>query len=316
MSKVSVVMNCFNGEKYLREALDSVFAQTYKDWEIIFWDNCSTDKSAKIAKSYGEKVKYFKSEQTVPITVARNKAFSEARGDYVAILDVDDLWLPEKLERQIPLFESNPRVSVVFCDAIYFNDSGPLFSSFKIVNPKRGRVFAEMLRGNFTTSATLVYRKKFLESPPYLYENENFCASEDYEVLLRCAYHHEFDYVDLPLAKRRVGSGDTASCRFLFSREAMIILDRLCQELPGIEDAYEKEISCLKANCQYDFALEAWNEGNVVKAREYLLLHWRSFRCFVGYLCTWIFPSLKAFDLAKGRGNNIRYKLLRLRVKI
>jgi len=56
---VSVIMNCHNGEKYLREAIDSVYAQTYKNWEIIFWDNYSTDNSAKIAKSYNDKLKYY-----------------------------------------------------------------------------------------------------------------------------------------------------------------------------------------------------------------------------------------------------------------
>ena len=59
MPKVSVIMNCFNGERFLREAIDSIYSQTFTDWEIIFWDNASTDKSASIAKSYDKKLKYF-----------------------------------------------------------------------------------------------------------------------------------------------------------------------------------------------------------------------------------------------------------------
>ncbi len=65
--KVSVIMNCFNSEKYLREAIDSVYAQTYKDWEIIFWDNASTDHSKEIAKSYDNKLKYSRGKETVPL---------------------------------------------------------------------------------------------------------------------------------------------------------------------------------------------------------------------------------------------------------
>ncbi|HZY30567.1 MAG TPA: glycosyltransferase, partial [Candidatus Methylomirabilis sp.] len=61
--RVSVIMNCLNGERYLREAMDSVFAQTYTDWEIVFWDNASTDASAEIAKGYGDRVRYFRSEE-------------------------------------------------------------------------------------------------------------------------------------------------------------------------------------------------------------------------------------------------------------
>src|SRR3989338_4134513 len=75
---VSVIMNCRNGERYLREALDSVYAQSYTNWEIIFWDNASTDGSADIAKSCGPKLRYFKSEQSFPLGKARNLAIAEA----------------------------------------------------------------------------------------------------------------------------------------------------------------------------------------------------------------------------------------------
>ena len=89
--KVSIIMNCLNGSEYLKEALDSVMVQTYKNWEVIFWDNASIDDSASIAKSYGEKIKYFCSESTTKISIARERAFKEASGDYIAILDVDDI---------------------------------------------------------------------------------------------------------------------------------------------------------------------------------------------------------------------------------
>ena len=75
---VCVIMNCYNGEKYLREAIDSVYAQSYKNWEIIFWDNLSTDSSAKIAKSYDSKLRYFVGQETIPLGAARNKALSKS----------------------------------------------------------------------------------------------------------------------------------------------------------------------------------------------------------------------------------------------
>ena len=100
---VSVIMNCYNGEKYLREAIDSVYSQTYKDWEIIFWDNASTDRSAEIAKSYNSKLKYFRGEKTIPLGAARNKALEKCSGDYVAFLDCDDLWMEDRLKKQMEL---------------------------------------------------------------------------------------------------------------------------------------------------------------------------------------------------------------------
>ncbi|MEK7079138.1 MAG: glycosyltransferase, partial [Patescibacteria group bacterium] len=65
--KVSIIMNCFNGSKYLRESIDSVYAQTYRNWEIIFWDNASTDNSAEIAKNYDSRLRYFRSERNYPL---------------------------------------------------------------------------------------------------------------------------------------------------------------------------------------------------------------------------------------------------------
>ena len=114
MPTVSVIMNCFNGEKYLREAIDSVYAQTYKNWEIIFWDNASTDNSAEIAKSYDEKLRYFRGEKTVPLYAARNLALKQAKGKYIAFLDCDDYWLPQKLERQVEIFESDKKIGLVY----------------------------------------------------------------------------------------------------------------------------------------------------------------------------------------------------------
>ena len=122
---VSVIMNCLNCEKYLREAIDSVFAQTYEDWEIIFWeDKASEDNSENIAKSYGVKLRYFRADVSLPLYGSRNLAVQKARGKYIAILDCDDLWLPTKLEKQIPLLERDEEIGLVFSDIYLFNEKG------------------------------------------------------------------------------------------------------------------------------------------------------------------------------------------------
>ena len=120
-------MNSYNGEKYLHEAINSVFNQSYKNWEIIFWDNASTDKTAKIATSFGPRIKYFKSEKNIALGYARNLAFKKASGDFIALLDDDDIWLPTKLEEQLPLF-NDYGIGLVYCDVIFFNESDTIFS--------------------------------------------------------------------------------------------------------------------------------------------------------------------------------------------
>ena len=98
---VSVVINCYNGEKYLNEAINSIYSQTYTNWEIIFWDNVSTDNSAAIAKFYDHKLKYYCSDIYTPLSQARFQAVKKANGEYLAFLDCDDIWNADKLEKQV-----------------------------------------------------------------------------------------------------------------------------------------------------------------------------------------------------------------------
>jgi glycosyltransferase involved in cell wall biosynthesis len=106
---VSIIMNCHNGEKYLKQAINSILTQTYENWEIIFWDNQSNDESAKIFKDYNDdRLKYYLADTHDEIlNRARNSALKKAKGEYIAFLDTDDWWLPKKLEMQIPLFDDS-----------------------------------------------------------------------------------------------------------------------------------------------------------------------------------------------------------------
>ena len=111
---ISIVMNCFNGEKYLSDSLESIQKQTYKNWELIFWDNLSNDKSKKIFESFEDKrFKYYSAIEHTTLTKARNLALSKCKGDFIAFLDVDDWWSLNKLELQLKLFE-DPSVQLVY----------------------------------------------------------------------------------------------------------------------------------------------------------------------------------------------------------
>ena len=111
---VSIIMNCYNGEKYLKEAIRSVINQTYKNWEIIFWDNQSKDKSSQILKSFKDKrIKYYRSKSFSKLYKARNMAINKAKGKFVSILDVDDFWINTKLEKQINLFQKEKNLILI-----------------------------------------------------------------------------------------------------------------------------------------------------------------------------------------------------------
>jgi len=113
---VSVIMNCYNSAQYLHEAIESVLAQTYSHWEIIFWDNQSTDESVSIFKSYSDKrLHYFLAPEHTKLGKARNLAVKQARGEWIGFLDCDDVWLPEKLEKQITIIlEEDTELGLVY----------------------------------------------------------------------------------------------------------------------------------------------------------------------------------------------------------
>ncbi|NQV76308.1 MAG: glycosyltransferase family 2 protein, partial [Bacteroidetes bacterium] len=120
---VSVIMNCHNGEKYLQEALESVLVQTYENWELIFWDNQSTDASSTIVNGYKhENFHYFYAPRHTVLYEARNYAIAKASGEFYAFLDVDDFWVKEKLEKQLEMFEDR-EVGLVYGNYWLKNES-------------------------------------------------------------------------------------------------------------------------------------------------------------------------------------------------
>ena len=203
---VSVIMNCFNGEEYLREAVNSVIKQNYENWEIIFWDNQSTDKSAEIFKSYKDKrlKYYYASSHTGILDEARNYALKKANGDFIAFLDVDDWWLPNKLEKQIPLFD-NPDVGLVY---------GNLWRLFEKKNKKEiyrkkilptGMISDELLHDYVIGSPTYVIRKKSLDGLDYHF-NKHFHIIGDFDLNLRLAAKWKVNCVQDPVATARIHS--------------------------------------------------------------------------------------------------------------
>ena len=201
---VSIIINCFNGEKYLHEALDSVITQTYNNWEIIFWDNQSIDNSAEIFKSYKDsRLKYYCALSHASILYeARNYALEKVNGDFIAFLDVDDWWLPNKLEKQIPLF-GDPDVGLVY---------GNLWRLFEKKNKKEiyrkkilptGMISDELLHDYVIGSATYVIRKKSLDGLDYHF-NKHFHIIGDFDLNLRLAAKWKVKCVQDPVATARI----------------------------------------------------------------------------------------------------------------
>jgi glycosyltransferase involved in cell wall biosynthesis len=200
---VSVVMNCYNGEKYLREAIDSVRAQTYHNWEIVFWDNQSTDRSAHIFASYSDpRLKYHFAPTHTWLYEARNYAIEKAGGELLAFLDVDDRWLPSKLEKQVRLFE-NPAVGFV-CGQYWVDDERKK-KRWKL--PRRrvptGWVLHELLKDHFIGLLTLVVRRSALDSLDYPCD-ARYHIIGDFDLAVRLSLHWQLECVQEPVGFYRL----------------------------------------------------------------------------------------------------------------
>ena len=268
-ARVSVIMNCLNTGEFLKEAIDSVFAQTCEDWEIIFWDNGSTDSSAEIAKSYGPKVRYFFSEITHPLGKARNLAMEQAQGEYIAFLDCDDIWLPEKLEKQVHLLDKNPETALVFTDVIYFNADSEICQIYLKFKPSRGEIFKELFRKYFICMSSVAIRTSAIKGLPWF--DEKMKLVEDACFFLRLACRFKLDYCDEPLVRYRVrpDSGTIKDFGGL-PYERDLTLKSLIEEFPGFEKKYEPDIRTYQTKTEAQRAINEWINDNPKNARRIL----------------------------------------------
>lgn len=239
---VSIIMNCLNCSKYLREAIDSIYAQTFKDWEIVFWDNGSTDHSTDIARSYDERLRYFKGEHTVPLGNARNLAIEQASGKYIAFLDCDDVWLPLKLELQVKKFQEDPDLMLVYSDSNIVDAEGnKLRTSFDSEKPSRGAVFNQLLSSyNFIPLLSVLIRREVLDEIGMF--DSNLKVAEEYDLFLRIAHKYRVDYIDQPLASYRVHANNWSHKRDIGIKEELSILDKWIGLDPSLKKSIGKEL--------------------------------------------------------------------------
>ena len=200
---VSIIVNCFNGEKYLRESLESILKQSYKNWEVIFWDNQSTDSSAKIFKSYNDKrFIYFYATKHTSLYKARNLAIEKSKGDFLSFLDVDDFWGKDKLETQMPYFNSL-KVGVVFSNLWVMKKNKSTKKIYTNSKLPSGRIFNELINNYNIGILTTVIRKDFFLQLKKKFD-ERFSIIGDFDLFLRLSKLCEFVSIQEPLAFYRL----------------------------------------------------------------------------------------------------------------
>ena len=265
---VSVIMNCYNGEKYLREAIDSVYAQSYKNWEIIFWDNASTDNSAEIVKSYDSQIKYTRGEKTISLGAARNKALEQCSGDYVAFLDCDDLWMEDRLKKQMELMLRKKDIIVCYSDSykILLNKTKFKYSESWNYKFYCGEIFNNLIYTNFINWQTVLVNKRIAKES--LFFNEKLKFAEDYDLLLKLSLKGRFDYIPHPLVYYRIHDNN-------MSRDVDLILHESLEIIKLYKDETKKrkiDIDKIIGSIYGSIVIILYRQNKKIKARHYMHL--------------------------------------------
>jgi glycosyltransferase involved in cell wall biosynthesis len=203
---VSVYTPTYNYGRFLGEAIQSVLDQTFQDWELIVVDDGSTDGTREVVDAFADPRIHYVYQENQGNPAARNTALRLARGEYVACLDADDAWFPEKLEKQVAKLDSlPPTVGLVYGNVYLFSDEdGSIIQRFlEIQIPPRGRVFKKLLpnEGYFIhDTAALIRREVFDRVGLY---DESLLRFQDWEMWVRIARVYEVETLDEPLARVR-----------------------------------------------------------------------------------------------------------------
>lgn len=221
---VSVIMPVYNGENFLKEAIESVIAQTYTDWELIIINDGSTDKTEEIIQDFltDKRLKYLFQENQ-GVAKARNNGVKKCQGEYLAFLDADDIWLSEKLEFQMKVVKRSIEPIFVCTNFFYINNNGEIKGELFSKNIKSYQGFVQKMlltRNIISTSSVLMPKDIFLKLNGFN-EKIKIKVGEDYEFWLRVSGLIKLVCLEKSLIKYRVHLNQTTKNKIKNGKEIL-----------------------------------------------------------------------------------------------
>lgn len=221
---VSVCMGAYNRKDFIREAVDSALAQTYPALEVVVVENQSTDGTLAVLESYGDRIRLIRRERhATECAVSRNQAGQHARGTYIAFLDSDDVWYPEKIEKQVQFMEAHPDIPLchTYCRVID-DQSQPVGIRHEGMLPPTGRCFEALLEHCWITISSVMARRTLFDELGWFSEQGLFAhCGDDYEFFMRVAARHPVGLLDEVLAGYRKGAQNLTRGRWRQTPEAV-----------------------------------------------------------------------------------------------
>lgn len=210
MAKISIIIPTYNRAHVLSRAIDSVLSQSFEDYELIIVDDGSDDETKDLVIQYGDKIKYFFTKQK-GVSAARNLGIKESSGEWIALLDSDDEWLSNKLEKQVQFIESNPEVPLVHGEEIWIRNG-------KRVNPRNkhkkfgGWIFEKCIPlCVISPSASLIKKDILLQLGGF---DERFPVCEDYDLWLKLTAKFPVGFIEDPIIVKYGGHQDQLSRKY------------------------------------------------------------------------------------------------------
>lgn len=198
---VSIIINCFNGEKFLKKCIQSTLNQTYQNFEVIFVDNNSTDKSKEILSGFSDiRIKYFFSKKKLPLGNARNYALEKCKGDLITFLDVDDWYSNDKLELQVNEFLRDNETGLVFTNYFQYNNKSK--KKFLIDCKRHEKSITQNLIDDYNIGIITIMVKNDLIKALKFHSDYNFV--EDFDMVIRLSFITKFKFIENPTAFYRI----------------------------------------------------------------------------------------------------------------
>ncbi len=264
---VSVIIPTFNRGWVIREAIDSVLNQTFGNFELIVVDDGSTDNTLDILAEYKDRITLIK-QRNRGVSAARNRGMDAASGRFIAFLDSDDLWLPQKLNRQIEFFDSNPDALICQTEETWIRD-GVRVNPGKRHRKVSGMIFEPSLRLCLVSPSAVMIKRSLFEEVGLF--DESLPACEDYDMWLRVGYKHPIFLIDTPLIIKRGGHADQLSKNPALDKYRIKALKKILDQNVLSEKQHRAAVKVLKEKCSV-YAVGCQKRGRTEEAGFYLTL--------------------------------------------
>jgi glycosyltransferase involved in cell wall biosynthesis len=248
MPLVSVIMNVRNGASTLREALDSVLMQTFHDWELIVWDDCSSDDSAQIVAEYKDpRIRYFLSQEQTSLGKARRDAIRQAAGAWLAFLDQDDIWLPRKLEMQMALALADDTIGLIYGRTVRFYPGGlerDYDQTHEFTLLPEGDIFNQLFTDScFIAMSSAVFRRAAVEAVGGIPDAVQIVP--DYWLYVAVARRYRVRAVQETVCRYRMHSANTSRLNALkMNQEVLWLIDQWADQLDSRTVALSRQRHC------------------------------------------------------------------------